>query len=143
MMTRKTSRIISHGKAARTTCRIGIPVIPEVTNRLSPTGGVIMPISMFTTMMMPRWIGSMPSFMAMGNRIGARIRMIAEGSMKLPATSRRMLTTIRAEERGVGKEGGSTCRSLWYPDHQKKTHVYSVNIHFILLLLVQQTSYYT
>ena len=27
---------------------------PDVTNRLSPTGGVIMPISMLTVMMMPR-----------------------------------------------------------------------------------------
>ena len=64
-----------------------MPVMPEVTNRLRPTGGVIMPISMLTTMMMPRWIGSMPSCIAIGNRIGARIKMIAEGSMKLPAIS--------------------------------------------------------
>ncbi|MNP61447.1 hypothetical protein D3C76_1566340 [compost metagenome] len=46
-------------------------------------------------MMMPRWIGSMPSFMAMGNRIGARIRMIAEGSMNAPAISKTMFTTSR------------------------------------------------
>jgi hypothetical protein len=31
-----------------------MPVTPLVTNRFRPTGGVTMPISMFTTMMMPR-----------------------------------------------------------------------------------------
>ena len=31
-----------------------------VTNRLRPTGGVTIPISMLTTMMMPKWMGSMP-----------------------------------------------------------------------------------
>ncbi|MDT4791568.1 hypothetical protein FQZ97_240180 [compost metagenome] len=46
-------------------------------------------------MMMPRWMGSMPSFIAMGNMIGARIRMIAEGSMKAPAISSTMFTTSR------------------------------------------------
>ncbi|MNE50987.1 hypothetical protein D3C80_1455880 [compost metagenome] len=33
--------------------------------------------------------------MAMGKRIGARIRMIAEGSMKAPAISSTMFTTSR------------------------------------------------
>ena len=39
-------------------------------NLIGPVGGVIRPISIFTTMMMPRWIGSMPSCIAIGNRIG-------------------------------------------------------------------------
>ena len=72
-----------------------MPVTAEVTNRLRPTGGVIRPISMFTTMMMPRWIGSIPSSTAMGNRMGARIRITADGSMKAPAISSTMLTTSR------------------------------------------------
>ena len=54
-----------------------------------------MPISMFTDIMMPKWIGSMPSFIATGNRIGAMISMIDDGSMKLPASSSRMFTTSR------------------------------------------------
>ncbi|MCY1550760.1 hypothetical protein D9M68_870350 [compost metagenome] len=77
------------------TCTRFMPVTPLVTNRFRPTGGVTMPISMFTTMITPRWIGSMPSSVAMGNRIGARIRMMPVGSMKLPAISRMMLTTSR------------------------------------------------
>ena len=40
--------------AALTTFIIGIPATPDVTNRFSPTGGVIIPISIFTTMMIPR-----------------------------------------------------------------------------------------
>ncbi|OPZ05031.1 MAG: hypothetical protein BWZ09_01381 [Alphaproteobacteria bacterium ADurb.BinA305] len=50
---------------------------------------------MFTTMMMPKCTGSMPSLMAIGNRIGARISTIDDGSMKLPAISIRMLAMIR------------------------------------------------
>ena len=53
-MIKKTNKIIKNGRAARTTLIIGIPATPDVTNRFRPTGGVIMPISMFTTMMMPR-----------------------------------------------------------------------------------------
>ncbi len=37
----------------------------------------------------------MPSCMAIGKRIGARIRMIADGSIKAPATSSTMFTTSR------------------------------------------------
>ena len=39
----------------------------------------------------------MPSCIAIGNKIGAMISKIAEGSMKLPAISSRMLTTIRKD----------------------------------------------
>ena len=43
-----------NGNAARTTPIIDMFATPAVTNKFKPTGGVIMPISMFTTMMMPR-----------------------------------------------------------------------------------------
>src|SRR5690606_28974993 len=52
----------------------------EATYRFRPTGGVARPISMFTTSMMPKCTGSMPSFMATGNRMGAMIRIRPEGS---------------------------------------------------------------
>lgn len=68
---RKTNRIPTQGRAALTTFMTDMWATPAVTNRLSPTGGVIMPISMLTTMMMPRWIGSMPSSMAIGKTSGA------------------------------------------------------------------------
>ena len=53
-MTKNSISTRTKGRAAFTTCTRLMPVIPEVTNRLSPMGGVIMPISMFTTMMIPR-----------------------------------------------------------------------------------------
>ena len=46
-----------------------------------------MPTSMLTTIMMPKWTGSMPSFIATGNRIGAMISTIDDGSITLPASS--------------------------------------------------------
>ncbi len=72
-----------------------MPATPAVTNRLSPTGGVIIPISMLTTMMMPRWIGSIPSWMAIGKTSGATITRSPDGSMNCPPISSRMLTTTR------------------------------------------------
>ena len=72
-----------------------MPVMPDVTNRLSPIGGVIMPISMLTTMMMPRCTGSTPSSMAIGNTTGATISRRPEGSMNCPPISSRMFTAIR------------------------------------------------
>ena len=44
----------TQGRAAFTTFMTDIPATPAVTNKFNPTGGVIMPISMFTTMMIPR-----------------------------------------------------------------------------------------
>src|SRR5436305_813972 len=50
---------------------------------------------MLTSIRMPKCTGSMPSRIAVGNRIGAMIRMIEDGSMKLPAISSSRLTTSR------------------------------------------------
>ncbi len=50
---------------------------------------------MLTTMMMPKCTGSMPSFIAIGNMIGAMISTIDEGSITLPASSSSTLTTSR------------------------------------------------
>ena len=54
-----------------------------------------MPTSMLTTIMMPKCTGSMPSFIATGNRIGAMISTIDDGSITLPASSSTMLTNSR------------------------------------------------
>ena len=51
---RKTNSTATNGAAAFTTRERLMPVIPEVTNRFKPIGGVIIPISMFTTMMIPK-----------------------------------------------------------------------------------------
>ena len=46
--------ILTNGIAARITSATDISATPAVTNKLSPTGGVIIPISIFTTIIMPR-----------------------------------------------------------------------------------------
>ena len=89
------SSTTSHGNAARMTFVTGSCEMPDVTNRFSPTGGVIMPISMLTVMMMPRCTGWMPSAVAIGNMIGAKISTTDVASMKLPATSSSRFSTIR------------------------------------------------
>ena len=78
---RKRNITATHGSAAFTTFIIDIFATPAVTNKLSPTGGVIMPISIFTTIMMPRWIGSIPSAIAIGNTNGATMMSKPDGSM--------------------------------------------------------------
>ena len=50
---------------------------------------------MLTAISIPRCTGCTPSAAAIGNRIGAMIRTIADGSMKLPAASSTMLMTSR------------------------------------------------
>ena len=51
---KKINKTVIKGKSAFTTCDRLIPVIHEVTNKLSPIGGVIIPISIFTTIMIPK-----------------------------------------------------------------------------------------
>src|SRR5450830_1724834 len=72
-----------------------ILVMPDATYRFSPTGGWHMPTSILTTIKIPKWTGSIPSFMATGNRIGAMISTIDDGSMTLPANNSKTLTTSR------------------------------------------------
>ena len=50
---------------------------------------------MLASMWMPRCTESMPSRIAAGCRIGAKIRMIDDGSITLPASSRITLTSSR------------------------------------------------
>jgi hypothetical protein len=67
----------------------------RITNRFRPTGGVMMPISMFTTRTMPGWIGSMPGAMATQNTSGATITMSPDGSMNCSPIGRITLTMTR------------------------------------------------
>ena len=60
-MIKNTNNTAKNGNAAFTTRIIDMFATPDVTKRFKPTGGVIIPISMFTTMMIPKWIGSIPS----------------------------------------------------------------------------------
>jgi hypothetical protein len=65
--------------------------IPWITNKLSPTGGVINPISILIVKITPNQIGSNPAAVIIGYNIGAVIRMIATGGKKHPATNKNKL----------------------------------------------------
>jgi len=65
----------------------------QPTYRMFPTGGVIRPIQRFTTMTTPKYTGSRPNLVTMGNSIGAMISSAGVRSMTQPTISRRMLTT--------------------------------------------------
>ena len=54
-----------------------------------------MPISILTVMTMPKCTGSIPSFIATGNMMGAMISTIDDGSITLPASSSSTLTNNR------------------------------------------------
>ena len=56
-------------------------VRPLATNKFSPTGGVTIPISIFTTKMIPKCIGSTPSCVAIGSKSGTMIMITLEGSI--------------------------------------------------------------
>ena len=92
---KKTKRTPRNGRAAFTTDIIGIPATPEVTKRFNPTGGVIIPISILTTMIIPKWMGSMPSSIAIGKTNGATITIRPEGSMNCPPISKITLTITK------------------------------------------------
>src|SRR3546814_3031425 len=51
---------------------------------------------------------------------------LSEGKTNLPSSSffeGSEVLTVRSEERRVGKECVSTCRSRWSPDHKKKKRI--------------------
>ena len=68
--------------------------MPLITYKLSPTGGLIRPISMFIVNMTANQIGSNPAVVMIGNKIGADIRMTATGGRKKPEINKNILTAI-------------------------------------------------
>ena len=55
------------------------------------------PIAKLVTMMIPKWIGSTPSAVTTGNRMGARIMMAHTVSMKQPTNSSSRLSSSRRQ----------------------------------------------
>ena len=64
-----------------------LPVIPLVTNRFSPTGGVISAVSTSTMITMPSQTGSNPRPIMIGAMIGMVVIIIDSVSMKQPSTT--------------------------------------------------------
>src|SRR3546814_13845120 len=53
-----------------------------------------------------------------GGVVGGEAKVVAEGQAPADAAGG-VAAELRSEERRVGKEGGSTCRSRWSQDHEK------------------------
>lgn len=65
------------------------------TNRVVPTGGVIVPIQRLKIIMIPKWMVFMPSAVHTGRKIGVKIRHAGVISMKVPTTNKIMLIINR------------------------------------------------
>ena len=68
---------------------------PQPTNRQEPTGGVTEPIPRFIISISPKCTGLIPTLVAIGRKIGVKIRQAGVISMKVPMISSRMLTMNR------------------------------------------------
>ena len=68
--------------------------IPFTTKILSPTGGVIKPISIFNVITIPNQMGSNPRPVMIGNKIGVVIKIIAAGGIKNPNIIKNKLIMI-------------------------------------------------
>lgn len=73
----------------------GCLVILEATNRFSPKGGVNIPMAQFTTITIPRCIGSMPACVAIGKNSGPKIVTMEAPSRNMPAISIIMFISAR------------------------------------------------
>ena len=65
-------------------------VIPLITNKFIPTGGVIIPISTQSVETTPKKIGSNPSVVRAGKTKGMVTTTILTGSIKQPSISKRI-----------------------------------------------------
>src|SRR6187200_3180542 len=95
MMARLTSSGTSHGRIAIVVRSNESPATRASTKRTIPIGGWSRPIIRLSTLTRPKWIGSMPSWVAIGSRIGTRIVIAAVGSRKQPTKSISRLASRR------------------------------------------------
>src|SRR5699024_8848761 len=80
-----TRSMTKNGMMPLNTVSDGIPVVPDTTNALIPTGGVTMPISMNFTNRMPNQIGSKPNSTATGSSSGTEIISRDSDSRTIPS----------------------------------------------------------
>ena len=64
---------------------------PTPTNNTEPTGGVHKPIHRFNTMIIPKWMGSIPNFSTTGKNMGVKIKTAGVMSIKIPTNNNNKL----------------------------------------------------
>lgn len=67
----------------------------DATNKVIPTGGVLIPIARLTTQIIPKWIGSIPNCWATGSKIGVLKMMAGVESIIIPRNRNSILAIIR------------------------------------------------
>ena len=91
MSSNRMSIPTKNGKIARLRLSSDTLEVLLATNKLTPKGGVQKPIARLTVRMTPNNIGSTPSAVATGNRIGVMIMIEEIVSMNIPITRRSKL----------------------------------------------------
>ena len=74
---------------------MSISATEQPLNSALPTGGVMLPMPRFMTIMIPKWMGSIPKDWTTGRKIGVKIRTAGVMSMKQPTTSSTRLMMSR------------------------------------------------
>ena len=95
IMAKNARHIAMKGKEAFISSRLGILKTLLVKNKLMPMGGVISPISIFTTYQPPIHKGSNPICVNMGTRIGVVSNKMVIPSRKHPKSRRKILTEMK------------------------------------------------
>ena len=62
--------------------------IPTPTNKTEPTGGVQRPIQRLSIKTIPKWVGSIPSSVTMGRKIGVKINTAGVASINTPTANK-------------------------------------------------------
>lgn len=84
-----------NGRIAFATLSIVSLIVPATRYRYIPNGGVIPPIVILSTVIIPKWIGSIPTALAIGANSGPRIIIAAVPSMNIPRKRKRMFVKIK------------------------------------------------
>src|SRR5690554_291273 len=82
------------GRIGRNTLAMVVLATPTPMNSTEPTGGVHTPIQRLVTIIIPKWIGSMPNETTTGRKIGVKINTAGVMSIKSPTNKRIRLIMI-------------------------------------------------
>lgn len=82
---------INIGRRGLTTFSIFVPATLHPINSTEPTGGVQSPKLRFNTIIIPKWMGSIPIAVTIGKKMGVKIKIAGVISINIPTTSKIIL----------------------------------------------------
>src|SRR5713226_5614019 len=89
---RTTSKTTMNGMASRNTAPTGCFAIAHAVSSTEATGGVCWPMARLSVTMIPKCVGSIPSWRTSGMTMGTINKMAAALCKNIPAISRKMLS---------------------------------------------------